>query len=343
MNPEPARQTERWIEQRMPVWQQLATRLKSLESGRIASPEEVRDTLRLYPELARDIALARRVAPGGQLLRMLEGTYARVHQLVYQPPRNLRESLRRLFLHDVPSILRGMRWQVVSVTVFFILSTLAGWALIMAWPGAVALFASAEMVERVEAGQLWTDHLLHAVPSSVLSVGIFTNNITVALMSIAVGVLFGLGTIYIIGLNGLMLGGIFAFTAQHDLAGRLFSFVVAHGCVELSAIVLCGAAGFVLGESLARPGPRTRRQAFRIAAGQAARIGLVCALFLVGAGVIEGYISPNPVFPLPVRILVGVAYWLLFVWTLLGFPRLRRAASPAGREMDADVFQPGAR
>lgn len=325
----------------MPVWQQLAIRLKSLESGRIGTPEEVREILRLYPELARDIALARRIAPGGPLLRMLEGTYARVHQLVYQPPRNVGESLRRLFLHDVPSILLRMRWQVVSVTVFFILSTLAGWALIMARPGAVALFASPEMVERVQAGQLWTDHLLHAVPSSVLSVGIFTNNITVALMSIAVGVLFGLGTIYIIGLNGLMLGGIFAFTAQHELAGRLFSFVVAHGCVELSAIVLCGAAGFVLGESIARPGPCTRRQAFRTAAGQAARIGLVCALFLVGAGLIEGYISPNPVYPLPVRILVGVAYWLLFAWTLLGFPRLRRADLPRSPLADSRAIQPG--
>ncbi len=308
----------------MPVWQALGSRLKELESDRAASPDIVRETLRLYPELARDIAIARRIVSGGQLVQMLEGTYARVHQLVYQPPRNLRESLRKLFRVDVPAIVHDMRWRLLSVGLFFVLSTLAGWALVMTNPDVVALFASPEIIEGVQAGDLWTDGLLHAVPSSALSAGIFTNNISVALTSIAVGVLFGLGTIYIIALNGLMLGGLFAFTAQYDLAGRLFSFVVAHGVVELSAIVLCGAAGFALGESLARPGALTRRQAFRIAAGKATRIGLVCALFLVGAGVIEGYVSPNPAFPLPVRIFVGVAYGLLFVWTLAGLPELSR-------------------
>ena len=193
-------------------------------------------------------------------------------------------------------------------------------------PDLVAAFASAEMIEGVEAGALWTDHLLNVAPSSLLSVGIFTNNISVAFLSIAIGVLFGLGTIYIIGLNGLMLGAIFAFTAQHDMAGRLFSFVAAHGFVELSAIVLCGAAGFALGEALARPGLQTRRQAFRRAAGEASRVGLVCAVFLIGAGLIEGYISPDPDFPLAVRLLVGLGYQVLFLWTLAGLPGVFRRA-----------------
>lgn len=313
-------QTSRWIETRMPVWQQLASRIKTLESDRTTDPEVIRETLRLYPELARDIAIARRVAPEGQLVRMLEGTYACVHQLVYQPPRNLTESLRRLVHHDLPAILYAMRWRLLSVTLLFVLSTLAGWMLVMAWPQTAGLFASPEMMDGVEAGELWTDHILHSTPSSVISAGIFTNNVSVAFLSIGIGVLFGLGTIYIIGLNGVMLGSVFALTAQHDLAGRLFNFVIAHGVVELSAIVLCGTSGFVLGESLARPGMKTRRQAFRDAAGDAARIGLVCGVFLIGAGIIEGYISPNPAFPLALRTLVGIGYGLLFFWVLAGTP-----------------------
>jgi uncharacterized membrane protein SpoIIM required for sporulation len=312
--------TNRWIEERMGVWQQVASRIKTLESGRTTDPEIIRETLRLYPELAHDIATARRVAPESQLVRTLEGTYARVHQLVYQPPRNFTESLRRLVRHDLPVILFGMRWRLFVVTMLFVLSTLAGWMLVMAWPETAGLFASPEMMERVESGELWTDHLLHSAPSSVISAGIFTNNVSVAFLSIGLGVLFGLGTIYIIGMNGMMLGSVFALTAQHDLAGRLFSFVIAHGVVELAAIVLCGTAGFVLGESLARPGLKTRRQAFRDAASGAARIALVCAVFLIGAGIIEGYISPNPVFPPVFRMVVGVGYGVLFFWVLAGMP-----------------------
>ena len=81
------------------------------------------------------------------------------------------------------------------------------------------------------------------VPSSVLSVQILTNNIVVSLFAYCLGFLFGLGTLYILGLNGLMLGAMFAFVGQHGLAGALFRFVVAHGCVELSVMCLSGAAG----------------------------------------------------------------------------------------------------
>lgn len=323
--------TRRWIEARMPVWQKLAEQLQRLESDRTASPALVNDALRLYPELARDIAMLRRIAPAGQLVGMLEGTYARLHQLVYQPPRNNREMLRNLVRYEVPAILREMRHRIVAVTLLFILSGLGGAALIQANPDLVQLFASSEMITNVENGELWTDGLLNIAPSSLISIGIFTNNISVAFLSIAIGVLFGLGTIYIIGFNGFMLGAMFAFTAQHDLAGRLFQFVVAHGFVELSAIVLCGAAGFALGEALARPGVYTRRQAFRIAAGKAARIGMVCAVFLVGAGVIEGYVSPDPRFPLSIRLLIGLGYEVLFIWILAGMPgRRARNQSPAG-------------
>ena len=94
------------------------------------------------------------------------------------------------------------------------------------------------MINGVERGRLWTDGLLNVAPSSLLSVGILSNNIAVSLLAFCVGVLFGLGTFYIIAMNGLMLGGIFAFTHQHGLADELFRFVIAHGVVELSVICL---------------------------------------------------------------------------------------------------------
>ena len=88
------------------------------------------------------------------------------------------------------------------------------------------------MIDKVQGGVLWTDNLLNIMPSALLSVSIFTNNIVVTLTAVSLGVLYGLGTIYIMGLNGLMLGGIFAFTAQYGMAGRLFEFVTSHGFVD---------------------------------------------------------------------------------------------------------------
>ena len=62
--------------------------------------------------------------------------------------------------------------------------------------------------------------MLNVVPSSVLSLQILTNNIVVSLFAYCAGFLFGLGTFYILGLNGLMLGAVFAFTGQHGTGRR---------------------------------------------------------------------------------------------------------------------------
>ena len=116
-----------------------------------------------------------------------------------------------------------------------------------------------------------------------------------------------------------MLGGIFAFTAQYGMADRLFSFVAAHGPVELTIIVIASAVGFSLGESIARPGLLSRTASFQQAAVRGAKVMLMCVVFLIGAGIIEGYISPNPIFSLPFRLFVGFAYLYVLVQTLRGW------------------------
>ena len=106
---------------------------------------------------------------------------------------------------------------------------------------------------------------------------------------------------------------LFALTAQHGLAGRLFDFVVAHGCVELSCMCISGAAGSYLGEALIRPGTRTRSEAFRNAASEGIRVLFVVTLLLIGCGFIEGYISPDPEVPRWARVTIGVGYWLFMI------------------------------
>ena len=169
-----------------------------------------------------------------------------------------------------------VRWlapYILWSTLIFALAVAGGYALVQRYPELIALFASPELIATVERGQLWTEGLLNIVPSSVLSAQILANNIVVSLFAYCAGFLFGLGTLYILGLNGLMLGAVFAFVGMHGLRGQLFSFIVAHGCVELSVMCLSGAAGAAVGEALIRPGAgRTHRVVPRrgVALGKAA-------------------------------------------------------------------------
>jgi len=148
--------------------------------------------------------------------------------------------------------------------------------------------------------------------------GLYAWRWATTLAAFALGVFFGLGTFYIIASNGLMLGAIFAFTAQHDMALRLFNFVIAHGLVEMSVICIAGAAGIGLGEALVRPRELTRREAFQAASARIGKLLVPCALLLLGCGFIEGYVSPDPTFPLASRVVIGVSYWLLMIALLRG-------------------------
>jgi len=308
----------KWLENRVPLWQELGRLQRDVEKGAGIRMDQAVAAVNGYRETARDLTLARQLMPDSRVCRELATLYTAFHQSIYRQPTFFLRDLARLIRTDIPRATREIRWHIVAVTTIFILSGLTGWILVQTFPELAALFASEQMIDMVGKGSLWTDDLINVVPSSVLSVEIFSNNITVSLFACCLGVLFGLGTIYIISLNGLMLGGIFAFTNQHQLAGRLFEFIVAHGVVELSVICLSGAVGASIGEALARPGLLTRRAAFEIAAKRGMKLMTVCVVFLIGAGIIEGYVSPDPWFPLASRVVIGFSYMTLFVAMLSG-------------------------
>jgi len=269
-----------------------------------------------YRGLARDLATSRRLAPASRTTTGLESLYAQLHALISRRPRGGRAAFRALLRVDIPQAAHELRSRIAAMACLMALSAAAGWWLIATYPMLISLVASEAMIEHVERGHLWTEGLINITPSSILSVGILANNIVVSVLAFCAGVFLGLGTFYLIMLNGLMLGAVFAFVHEHGLAGALFTFIIAHGPVELSVICVAGAAGVALGESIVRPASGTRRDSFQACAHRIAPLLLLCAMLLVGCGFIEGFVSPDPRFPLGSRITIGVCYWAV-MWALM--------------------------
>lgn len=307
-----------WLASRIAIWQQLAPQLDRLERRRDHTATEALNAIEMYRSLGRDLSIARRILPASRVTRTLEAQYAKLHAIIYRQPRNWRERLRTLFRDEIPDVVHELRTPIQWVSLLFALSTAAGWWLVSSYPELIGLLASEDMINGVEGGRLWTEGMLNVAPSSVISTGILANNIMVSLFAFVVGVFFGLGTFYVIATNGLMLGAFFAFTHQHGMAGELLKFITAHGVVELSVICLAGAAGTMLGESLIRPTHATRRESFQHATAKTSRLLLLCALLLIGCGFIEGYLSPDPDFPLLNRVIVGFGYAIVMVGALTG-------------------------
>ena len=296
-----------WLQGRVGLWRRHDSLLQTQRGRKDLDSTEVLEFVKGYRSLSRDVSLARNALPNSQITVYLESLLLRSFDLVHRKPYNLFRQFVYLLRYEIPVVIRELRGAILASISIFLLSSLIGWWLVYTYPELAALFASPKMIEAVQKGGLWTDDLLNVVPSSMLSLGIMTNNIVVTMTAFVLGTLYGLGTLYMMSLNGAMLGGVFAFTARYNLAGRLFEFVIV------------------------RPGQLTRRDAFNKAASNASKVIAVGALLLIGSGLIEGFISPNPAFSLATRVSIGVGYGIFMILLLSGWlwPRRKTLTNPA--------------
>lgn len=318
-----------WLTQRAGLWQGIEAQLAKLTRGRRHTVDEANAAVAGYRALAHDLSMARRVLPDSRVTRYLESSYWRAHSLLTRPAHRFVSDLAKILREDVPAITRELRGAIFAVTALFVLSAAAGAWLVHRYPELASLFLSEEAINDVETGKLWTEGILNVFPPAYVSIQIFTNNIVVALTAALFGVIFGLGTFYFMVLNGLLLGGVFAFTAQHGLGMRLFEFVSAHGPVELTTICLAGAVGVSIGESLIRPRLATRLASFQSAVARGSQYLAMCVLLLIVCGLIEGHISPDPSYPLWSRLVIGWSWWFVAMCVVTGRIWRQPAVTPS--------------
>jgi uncharacterized membrane protein SpoIIM required for sporulation len=172
------------------------------------------------------------------------------------------------------------------------------------------------MRDTIDRHEMWTHSILGVQPA--VSSGIMTNNMTVAFMTFASGITGGLLTFYLLAHNGVMMGVISAACAERGMAAALWSFVVAHGALELPAIFVAGAAGFTVARGMMFPGSLPRRLSLERAGASAARLVLGTVPVLAVAGLVEGFISPSGA-PVALKVALGAAlFGLLASWIALG-------------------------
>jgi uncharacterized membrane protein SpoIIM required for sporulation len=168
-------------------------------------------------------------------------------------------------------------------------------------------------MEGIRQHHLWMDSILSVKPQA--SSAIMTNNIGVCFAAFAGGITAGLGTIYLLFFNGLMLGTIATVCARYHLSLSLWSFVAAHGALELPSIMLAGAAGLRLAAGMLFPGMLRRRDALALAGLEAVQLVAGTIPLLVIAGTLEAFLSPTHApnalkFSVGALLFAGLCLWL---------------------------------
>ena len=317
---------DQFYESRQADWKALAQLLDRGQGGiHRFSPEDIDALGRLYRAATSDLALAQRDFPGHRVTVYLNQLVARAHAVVYRGEPMARNRLLRFATTGFPRAYRQTLPFTLIAALLFILPALAA-GLSAAWqPEAARWLLPAEvqrLIPDIERQELWTEIPIEDRPYA--SSFIMQNNIRIAFLAFGSGVLAGLPTVWIMILNGLIIGGITGLTAHYGIGFELWTFVIGHGVVELGVIFIAGGSGLMLGWAVIQPGLLSRRDALTIAARRAVRLVIGCVPLLVGAGLIEGFVSPAEAVPWPIKWGIGLGSGLLLYGYLLLAGREKR-------------------
>jgi uncharacterized membrane protein SpoIIM required for sporulation len=307
---------ERFLAERSRDWSELEALLaRAGVSGRNLTPEELGKLGHLYRSAAADLAVARRSFPGtGGTLR-LQALVGSAYGVVYSRVDRM-ETPGEFFSHG---LWRHIRQNIgcigIAAAIMFGCTALG-----VLW----ALVDPASAIGILPSGFHTSGHSFRggfygiSVPARAgLAIGIFTNNIEVAFFALAGGFTFGLLTAYSLAYNGALLGVLGALEWRGGGFDEFLRLIVPHGLLELSCISLAGGAGLAVARALIDPGRLTRSDALGRLVPLIGACILGTMMFLVVAGLTEGFITPWNLPTVP-AIVVGVAlagsFWAMVIF-----------------------------
>jgi uncharacterized membrane protein SpoIIM required for sporulation len=253
---------------------------------------EVREFGELYRRAAADLAIARAETRDPKLINYLNSLVIRAHGKIYRAESEGAHLIVRFFAREFPETFRA-NWRYFGLA----FGAFTAFALIGFFLCAYGRFDEVMGLERFREAAA-TDYrwwLSINGSNQIESSAILTNNIQVSIYAFALGAFFGIGAFYILVMNGLMIGGVVGtcFKVSPAFANELVTFMVGHGVIELSCVFMAAGAGMMIGYSIINPGDLTRGQALKKKGMEAAKLVMGCAVLLVIAGTIEGFLSPS--------------------------------------------------
>ncbi|MBI1749374.1 MAG: stage II sporulation protein M [Acidobacteria bacterium] len=265
----------------------------------------------LYRQAASDLATVREDRSSQMLAQYINQLLARAHNLIYMGRKaGSTQGLVHFYTETYPRIFREHLAHTLVAFIVFAAGALAAFLVSLRDPSFPRYLLSGPMVDTIERQEMWTHSIVTMKP--LASSAIMTNNLGVAFVTFAMGITAGLGTLWMMLLNGVLLGVIGAACWQAGMSVKLWSFVAPHGTLELPAIFIAGGAGLRVARAWLFPGLLPRRESLARGGGAAVRLLLGTIPMLVVAGIIEGFLSPAD-FPSSVKFLFGGAMFALLI------------------------------
>lgn len=294
----------------------------STKVNRKISPSQVDSFLAAYKALNRDLALAQSRGYSQELIDELNELVSGGHRLVHIESKNWWDAIWTYVSGGFPREIREAKNYVFVAIATFLLPAILLVVLIETVDSTylynVTSPAILENLERMYDPANERIGRPRQSDTDFMMFGFYIyNNVSIALRTFAWGLVFGVGAILILLFNGVYLGAIVYHLTNIGYGSTLYTFVIAHGSLELTGLAFSGAAGLILGFSLLKPGNKSRGEALKLAAIRAIRIMLGVIIMLVLAAFVEAFWSSIRWFPDWVKYVVGGTLWVLVFYYFL--------------------------
>ena len=302
-----------FLQKNTPKWRKFETLLKS----KTANPDTLAD---LFIQVTDDLSYARTNYPTSKTTLYLNGLASNVHQAIYKNKKEKKNRFVTFWKYELPILFKSTHKQLFYSFLIFIIAGSIG-ALSAAYDDTfVRLIMGDDYVnmtlENIKSGDPMAVYKSHDQVDMFFL--ITYNNIKVSFTEFAAGLLASVGTALLLVYNGIMLGSFQYFFYQHGLLTQSALTIWIHGTLEISAIIIAGAGGLVMGNSILFPGTYSRLESFKMGARKGIKmvIGLV-PIFII-AGFLESFITRLTEIPtiFKLTIILGSAFFIIYYFII---------------------------
>lgn len=246
-----------------------------------------------YVRINDDLSYANTHYPDSTIVTYLNKIAQQLHRALYKNKKEKKSRLKQFWWYEVPAAARAAHKEMLYALIIFCVAI------------GIGMYSSAvdDTFVRLILGDAYVnmtlDNISNGDPMAVykshgegsMFLGIGSNNVRVAFMAFALGILGSVITAYILFSNGVMVGAFQYFFIKQGLGWISFSTIFLHGALELSAIVIAGAAGLVLGNAWLFPDTYTRGHSLAQGARRSLKIIVGLVPVFVFAAFIESYVT----------------------------------------------------
>lgn len=308
-----------FIRKNIDKWKEIE---KTADDPTSVSPDQMASN---YTEVVADLSFAQTHYPDSKITTYLNVLASSIHNQIYTNKREKWKRIRTFFTEEMPRTMYESRPELLASFIIFVVSLAIGIISTVGNPD----------FPRAILGDYYVDMTLRNIEKGVpmdvynsdneasMFVAIGYNNVWVDIITFVMGLFTAMGTGLIIFINGVMVGCFTTFFAQHSLLIESSLSIWMHGTLEMSAMVVVGAAGIILGNGWMFPGTYSRAHSFRMAAKRGLKI-LICILpITLTAAYIESYITRHDEILNVIRAAFILACAAFIVWYFIIYPWMK--------------------